>query len=160
MGEHDQLALGLHGALRMGILPDLPDLPLHVMPADEVAEVIVALGTRPVAAGRVIHLYNPELARLRDVADLLAGLGHRVRWVHPEQWARTLAASDLPPSARLLVRLFAEAPRRSEPAVEAAAAASVLGGPPRFSRLSTGYLKRAITFVLASTGDRGANEKN
>lgn len=160
MGEHDQLALGLQAALRMGVLPDLPGLPLHVMPADEVAEVIVALGTRPAAAGRVVHLYNPELARLRDVAELLAGLGHQVQWVPADQWARMLAGSDLPPSARLLVRLFAEAPQRSEPAVEAEAATSVLGAPPRFSGLSTGYLQRAIAFVLASTDDRGANEKN
>jgi thioester reductase-like protein len=156
MGEHDQLALGLHAALRMGILPDLPGLPLHVMPADEVAEVIVALGMRPAAAGRVVHLYNPRLARLGDVAELLAALGHPVRWVPPEQWARTLGASDLPPSARLLVRLFAESPERSEPSVEAEAAASVLGRQPAFSGLSASYLQRAVTFVLTGIDDRGS----
>jgi thioester reductase-like protein len=156
MGQHDQLALGLHAALRMGILPDLPGLPLHVMPADEVAEVIVALGTRPAAAGRVIHLYNPRLARLGDVAEFLAALGHPVRWVPPEQWARTLGDSNLPPSARLLVRLFAESPERSEPSVEAEAAASVLGRPPAFSGLSAGYLQRAITFVLTGIDNRGS----
>jgi thioester reductase-like protein len=155
MGEHDQLALGLHAALRMGILPDLPDLPLHVMPADEAAEVIAALGARPAAADRVIHLYNPNLARLGDVAELLTGLGHPVQWVPPGEWARVLGDSGLPPAARLLVRLFAESPGRSEPSVEAAAAASVLGREPAFSGLSASYLQRAITFVLTRDNDRG-----
>jgi thioester reductase-like protein len=156
MGEHDQLALGLRAALRTGILPDLPHLPLHVMPADEAADAIIALGTRPAAAGRVIHLYNPALARLRDVAALLARLGHPVRWVPADQWARTLLDSGLPPAARLLVRLFAEAPERSEPSVEAEAAACVLGRAPSFSGLSAGYLQRAVTYVLTTTDNRGS----
>jgi thioester reductase-like protein len=148
MGGHDQLALGLRTALRLGILPDLPDLPLHVMPVDEAAAAIVALGLRPAAAGRVVHLYHSELARLRDVASLLAGLGHPVRWVPAQQWARTLIDSDLPPAVRLLVRLFAEAPGRSEPSVQTDAAADVLGRAPSFTGLSAGYLRRAVNFVL------------
>jgi thioester reductase-like protein len=157
MGEHDQLALGLQTALRLGILPDLPDLPLHVMPVDQAADAIVALGLRPAAAGHVIHLYNPELARLRDVAALLASLGHPVRWVQAEQWAQTLIASGLPPAVQLLVRLFAEAPERSEPSVQARAAACLLGRAPRFSGLTAGYLERAVTFVLTHPTIEGAH---
>ena len=155
MGEHDQLALGLRTALRLGILPDLPDLPLHVLPVDEAAAAIVALGMRPACAGRVVHLYHPELARLRDVATLLAGLGHPVRWVPAGQWARTVIDSDLPPAARLLVRLFAEAPERSEPEVPTTTAASVLGRSPRFSGLSAEYLQRAVRFTLTACPEEG-----
>ncbi len=113
MGQHDQLALGLEAALRLRILPDLPDLPIHIMPADEVADAILHLGQCPDAAGRVVHLYNPRLARLGDVATLLAQLGHACRPVPPARWADTVAASDAPADYRLLVRLFAEAPQRA-----------------------------------------------
>jgi thioester reductase-like protein len=156
MGEHDQLALGLRAALRTGVLPDLPDLPVHIMPADEAAEAVVALTRRPAAAGRVIHLHNPRRARLGEVAELLEGLGHPVAWIPVPQWARTLADSDLPPAALLLVRLFAEAPDRPAQSIETAAAAALLGRPPAFSGLSAAYLQRAVTFVLTSSDDGGS----
>ena len=156
MGEHDQLALGLRAALRTGILPDLPDLPVHIMPADQAAAAVVALTRRPAAAGRVIHLYNPRRARLGEIAGLLEGLGHPVARIPVDQWARTLADSDLPPSALLLVRLFAEAPDRPTQSVEAAAAAALLGHPPAFSGLSAAYLRRAVSFVLTSSDDGGS----
>jgi thioester reductase-like protein len=151
MGESDQLALELRAALLTGMLPDLPDLPIHVMPVDEVAAVMVRLGRRPAAAGRIVHLHNPRLARLGDVADLLDQIGHGVRRVPLAQWAEAVAGSGLPAGARLLARLFAESPARRLPPVEATAAESLLGYPVEFSGLSAAYLERAVTHVLSST---------
>jgi amino acid adenylation domain-containing protein/thioester reductase-like protein len=155
MGESDQLALELQAALLTGMLPDLPDLPIHVMPADEVAAVMVKIGRLPAAAGRVVHLYNPRLARLGEIAELLDQIGCRVRRVPLREWAEAIAGSSLPASARLLARLFAESPARSLPPIEAAAAASLLGHPLEFSGLSAEYLRRAVTHVLSGTEGRG-----
>jgi thioester reductase-like protein len=151
MGEHDQLALGLRAALHTGILPDLPDLPIHIMPADQVAEAIVGIGRCPAAAGRVIHLHNPRVARLGDVAAILEDLGHPVRLIPVAEWAEAIGGSALPASTRLLVRMFAESPERGSQSVETTAAAALLGRPVEFSGLTAGYLQRAIAHLLTQS---------
>jgi thioester reductase-like protein len=147
MGMHDQLALGLRAALRTATLPDVPGLPIHVMPADEVADAIVSMSGRPAAAGQVIHLYNPRLARLGEVAELLDRLGYPTRWAPVRYWAEEIERSGLDADSTLLARLFAESPARSLPSIEAQAAESLLGRPLEFSGLDAAYLGRAVNYV-------------
>jgi myxalamid-type nonribosomal peptide synthetase MxaA len=141
----DPLTLCLTAALRFGLLPELPNLPLPVLPVDQVADAIVRVGRCPAADGQVIELVNARPVTVSHLAAVLAQLGRPVRLVPLDALS--------PEQSRLLAALSAGEPPAIRPAIDADRAAQVLGQPLHFADLTTQYVRRAIGYLTANRSD-------
>ena len=147
----DPLTVCLTAALSFGLLPDLPDLSLQVMPVDQVADAIVRAGRCPAADGQVIELVNARPVTLTQLAVVLAELGRPVRLVPLD----TLS----PAQSHLLAVLSTGEQMSARPAIDADRAALVLGQPLRFADLTAQYVRRAIGYLTANRTDEGRDDR-
>jgi thioester reductase-like protein len=132
-------------------LPDDPQAPLNVVPIDFVVDAALVIGLHPGAAGRTVHLVDPEPLAARAVYELIARrLGRRLATVPIPH--RALAALRSLPVLHRFGRRTAQAfdyvdhlARYDTRNLQSLLEGSGVRCPP-----ITGYLDRLIEFVQAS----------
>jgi nucleoside-diphosphate-sugar epimerase len=132
-------------------LPEDPQAPLNVVPIDFVIDAALVIGRHPAAAGRTVHLVDPDPLPARAVYELIANrLGRRLSTVPVPQ--RALAALRRLPVLHRFGRRTAQAftyvdhlARYDTRTLLELLGASGVRCPP-----ITAYLDRLIEFVQAS----------
>jgi uncharacterized protein YbjT (DUF2867 family) len=86
-----------------------PDSPFNVVPVDFVIDAIAAAAADPAAAGKTLHLVDPQPVSAAELLELLA----RAYTGRPPRLRYPPALIDLGLRSRAVRRLFADTPRES-----------------------------------------------
>jgi thioester reductase-like protein len=149
VGVRDQLALCLAGSLIAGLVPERTPLPLHVLPVDRVASMVVQLSLHAPRPNPIHQFYNPQIAPMESVHACLESTGYPLRPVPFEEWRVQLARRTAGRLEGLASLLALEATANGDPeVVETGNTLSGLGGDPGFPVIDVEYVHKTVTHLV------------
>ena len=149
VGVRDQLALCLAGSLIAGVMPEATPLPLHVLPVDQISEVVVRLSRLAPRPNPVHQFYNPQIAPMESVHQYLSTTGYPLRTAPFDDWRVQLARRTAGRLDGLAALLTIEAPTNGDPdEVGIGNTLSGVGGDPGFPPISVEYVQRTVDFLV------------
>jgi nonribosomal peptide synthetase MxcG len=89
-GVEDSFWNFIAASVRLGIVPDF-DFTVNLVPADRLAEAVVALARDPRSARKVFTLTNPRSTSIAEIIDRLRLLGYDLRLTTFAEWEKRLS---------------------------------------------------------------------